>query len=74
MSMAAWMSDAENIYMITNLDSVIEYYFYATLSTFSLLIKVLALLCNRLCLSKTSQASLLGLNYLCIYFPILFNL
>ncbi len=41
-----------------NLDSVIEYYFIATLSTFSLLIKALALLYNRLCLSKTSQASL----------------
>ena len=59
---------------ITNLDSIIEYYFYATFSTFSLLIKALALLFNRLYLSKASQASLLGLNDFCIYFPVLINL
>ena len=35
-------------YTITNLDSVIKYYFYTTLSTFYLLIKVLALLFYRL--------------------------
>ncbi len=57
-----------------NLDSIIKYYFYATLSTFSLLIKVLALLLNRLYLSKASQATLLGLTDFCIYFPVLINL
>jgi len=59
---------------ITNLDLIIKYYFYATFSTFSLLIKVLALLFNRLYLSKASLASLLGLNDFCIYFPVLINL
>jgi hypothetical protein len=53
-------------YTIMNLDSIIKYYFYATFSTFSLLIKALALLFNRLYLSKASQASLLGLNDFCI--------
>jgi len=33
---------------VTNLDSVIKYYFYTTFSTFYLLIKVLALLFDRL--------------------------
>ncbi len=61
-------------YMITNLDLIIEYFFYATFSTFSLLMKALALLFNRLYLSKASQASLLGLNDFCIYFPGLINL
>jgi hypothetical protein len=57
-----------------NSDSVIEYYFYAIFSTFPLLIKALALLFNRLYLSKASLASLLGLNDFCIYFPVLVNL
>jgi hypothetical protein len=57
-----------------NLDLIIEYYFYATFSIFSLLIKVLVLLFNRLCLSMASQASLLALNDFCIYFPVLINL
>jgi hypothetical protein len=35
-------------YTITNLDSVIKYYLYTTFSTFYLLIKVLALLFDRL--------------------------
>jgi hypothetical protein len=60
--------------MITNLDLIIEYYFYATFSTFSPLIKVLELLFNRLYLSKTSQAYLLGINDFCIYIPVLINL
>ncbi len=64
----------KTIYVITNLDLVMEKYFYATLSTFSLLIKALALPFNRLYLSKASQASLLGLNDFCIYFPVLINL
>jgi hypothetical protein len=50
------------------------YYFYATFSTLSLLIKALALLLIRLYLSKASQASLLGLNDICIYFLVLINL
>ncbi len=62
------------LYTITNLHLIIEYYFYATFSTFSLLIKALAILFKRLYLSKASQASLLGLNDLCIYFPVLINL
>jgi hypothetical protein len=33
-------------------------------------IKALALLCIKISLSKQSQASLLGLNYFCIYFPV----
>ncbi len=45
-----------HLYRITNLDSIIKYYFYATFSTFSLLIKAPALLFNRLYLSKASQA------------------
>ncbi len=49
-------------------------YFYATFSTHFLLIKVLSLLFIRLYLSKVSQASLLGLNDFCIYFPVLINL
>ncbi len=58
---------------ITNLDSVIG--ITSTLhSLFSLLIIVLALLFIRLYLSKESQASLLSLNYFCIYFPVLINL
>ncbi len=57
-----------------NLDSIIEYHFYTTLPTFSLLIKGHALLYVRLDLSKASQASLLGLNYFCIYSPALINL
>ncbi len=61
-------------YTIMNLDSVIKYYFYDTFSTFSLLIKALALLFYRLSLSKASQASLLGLNDFCLYFPVLINL
>ncbi len=59
---------------ITNLDLIIEYYFYATFFTFSLLIKVLALLFNILYWSKASQAYLLGFNDFCIYFPVLINL
>ncbi len=48
-----------------NLDSVIN--ITSTLhSKLSLFIKALALLFIRLYLSKTSQASLLGLNYFCI--------
>ncbi len=60
--------------MIINLDSIIKYYFYTTFSTFSLLIKALVLLFYRLYLSKASQASLLGFNDFCIYFPVLINL
>jgi hypothetical protein len=36
-------------------------------------IKALTLLCIRLYWSKQSQASLLGLNYFCIYVPVLIN-
>ncbi len=61
-------------YRIMNSDSVIEYYFYAIFSIFSFLIKALALLFNRLYLSKASQASLLSLNDFYIYFPVLINL
>ncbi len=57
-----------------NLDSVIKFYFYATFSTFSLLIKAFALLFIRLYLSEASQASMLGLNDFCIYFLDLINL
>jgi hypothetical protein len=61
------------MYMITNLDSVIGISSMLH-SLFSLLIKALALLFSRLYLSKASQASLLSLNYFCIYFPVLINL
>ncbi len=54
-----------------NLDSIIEYHLYTTLPTFSLLIKLLYV---RLDMFKASQASRLGLNYFCIYFPVLINL
>ncbi len=57
-----------------NLDSIIEYYFYALFSTFFLLIKALAHIFNRLYLFKASQASLRGFNDFCIYFPILISL
>jgi hypothetical protein len=56
-----------------NFDLIIKYDFYATFSTI-LFIKALVLLFNRLYLSKTSQASLLGLNDFCLYFPVLINL
>ncbi len=57
-----------------NLDLIIEYYFNALFSTFSLLIKALVHLFNRLYLSKASQASMRGFNDFCIYFPVLINL
>jgi hypothetical protein len=53
------------MYMITNLDSVIDITSMLH-SLLSLLIKVLVLLFVRLYLSKESQASLFGLNYFCI--------
>ncbi len=56
-----------------NLDLVMD--ITSTLhSQLSLLLKALALLFFGLYLSKASQASLLGPNYFCIYFPILINL
>ena len=58
--------------MIMNLDLVIDIT-SALHSLLSLLIKALALLFDRLYLSKASQASLLGLNYFCNYFPVLIN-
>ncbi len=66
--------DTARTYTITNFELVIEYYFYATPSTFSHLIKALALHFNRLCLSEISQASLPALKNFCIYFPVLINL
>ncbi len=60
-------------YMITNLDSVIDITFMLHYLP-SLLIKALSLLFIKLYLSKASQASLLGLNCFCIYFPVLINL
>jgi hypothetical protein len=45
--------------MIMNLDLIIEYYLYATLSTFSLLIKALRLsLIDSICLSQAKALSL----------------
>jgi hypothetical protein len=74
------------LYMITNLDSVIDIASKQTLSTLTFIkacdaslnynlskIKTLALLFIRLCL-KASQASLLGLNHFSIYFSVLINL
>ncbi len=64
-----------------NLDLVIDItstpHFLLSLSlslSLSLLIRALALFFIILYLSKASQASLLGLNDFCIYFPALINL